>query len=196
MRTLNENGETIVARGHTQTLPIRPASQVASHADIVAHMRACPVRSGGVPNNDHGRVFVVNASPELAELVKSVLERDGYPARTFDNTMTAWHAFAFANPKPDTLITHEGSDGMSGLELIRLCRELNPRLKTVLITQRRSWELSRPERTLVDSVLRPTDCGTLLVERLGKSLRNESWQWKDLWGFFCMRSRPGHHAAA
>jgi CheY-like chemotaxis protein len=196
MRTLNETWETTVAGGNTQTLPIRPAAQLASHADIVAHMRACPVRRAQVADNDQGRVFVVDACHDLAASAKMVLEQAGYPARTFDNATTAWHAFAFANPKPDMLITHEGVGEMSGLELIGHCRQIHPGLKTLLITNRRLGEFTRPERALVDGIVPTTDCGPLLAERAGRWLRNEGWHWKKLWGAWSRGSRKCLNAAA
>jgi CheY-like chemotaxis protein len=193
MKTLNE---TWSAMQTTQTLPVRPAAQLASHADIVAHMRACSPRPARVADNDQGRVFVVDAYPKLASFAALLLEQGGYRTRAFDNPMTAWHAFAFARPKPDVLIAAEIGGDLTGLELLRLCRQINPQLKTILITTRKLSDLTKSERECVTDVMPLAYCGPLLIERVGELVRRESWDWEKLWSALGLRSRTCREATA
>jgi len=195
MRMPGENCEALHG-GHTQTLPVRPASQLATNTDIITKMRACVPRPTRVANNDHGRVFIVQAHPDQASFTASALEQAGYRTRAFDDAITAWHAFAFANPKPDVLITPEASGEMAGLELIRLCKELKPGLKTLLITSRHRFQLRRKERTLVDAVFHADCSSPRLAERVERLLQPERWDWRKLWGFLSPQSPKSHHAPA
>lgn len=182
MRTLNQTWEALDNGGTTQTFPVIPASQLASHADIMAHMQACRPRPAHAADNDLGRIFVVDTYPDLATFALLMLEQGGYQARAFESQTTAWHAFAFANPKPDVLITDEGKGGLNGLELIRLCKQINPKLKTLLITAKRRAELARGDRALVDDVLPTAYCGPLLVTQVTKLMQTARSDWWNLWG--------------
>lgn len=179
---LNQTWEALDNGGNTQTFPVIPASQLASHADIAAHMRACPARPAHATNNDLGRIFVVDTYPDLATFALLMLEQGGHQARAFDSQTTAWHAFAFANPKPDVLVTDEGKGEFNGLELIRLCKQINPKLKTLLITAKRRSELAKRDRSLVDDVLPTAYCGPLLVTQVTKLVQTTRSEWWNLWG--------------
>ncbi len=196
MRMLTETWENMVVGGNTQTLPVRRASELASHADIVAHMRACPPRPARIAANDHGQIFVVDAYLELASGAARMLEQGGYRTRTFDCTMTAWHAFAFANPKPDVLITYDGGGELPGLALLELCKKMNPKLKTLLITHRHRSELARSERARVDDVILPIYDGKRLTERVGKLLGNDAWDWGKFRGAVGLLFSKCHPATA
>ncbi len=180
---LNQPWESFSVSGHTQTLPAIPAAQLASNTEIIAHMRNGAARPARVADNDHGRIFVVDAYPDLAAFAAGLLEQGGFRARAFDNAMTAWHAFVFANPKPDVLIVHDSQGEVPGLELIRLCKEMNPGLKALLITSRRRFQMTRSERSLVDELLPPAYCGPLLVAHVGKVLHPENWEWRKAQSF-------------
>lgn len=79
-------------------------------------------------------VFAVDDEPMLLELVTLVLEPLGYRVRTFHNPDTAVRAFALANPPPAVIITDYAMHTMTGMDLIRECRRINPRQPIILVS--------------------------------------------------------------
>lgn len=116
------------------------------------------------------KTFVVDVYPGLASFAALLLEKAGIPARAYDDRVTAWHAFAFANPKPALLITDDAPGAISGIELIRLCKPINLTLKVLLITHRQLADLTESDRTLVDGVLPKAYCGPLLARKVRELL--------------------------
>lgn len=79
-------------------------------------------------------VFAVDDEPMLLELVALVLEPLGYRVRTFRDPATAVRAFALANPPPAIVVTDYAMHTMSGMDLIRECRRINPKQKIILVS--------------------------------------------------------------
>lgn len=79
-------------------------------------------------------VFAVDDEPMLLELVALVLEPLGYRVRTFRDPATAVRAFTLADPPPALVITDYAMHTMTGMDLIRECRRLNPRQKIILVS--------------------------------------------------------------
>jgi CheY-like chemotaxis protein len=79
-------------------------------------------------------VFAVDDEPMLLELVSLVLEPLGYHVRTFRDPATAVRAFTLANPPPAVVITDYAMHTMTGMDLIRECRRLNPLQKIILVS--------------------------------------------------------------
>ena len=79
-------------------------------------------------------VFAVDDEPMLLELVALVLEPLGYRVRTFRDPATAVRAFSLANPPPSLVVTDYAMHTMTGMDLIRECRRLNPKQKIILVS--------------------------------------------------------------
>jgi CheY-like chemotaxis protein len=79
-------------------------------------------------------VFAVDDEPMLLELVSLVLEPLGYRVRTFRDPATAVRAFALAQPPPAVVVTDYAMHTMTGMDLIRECRRINPTQKILLVS--------------------------------------------------------------
>ena len=77
-------------------------------------------------------VFVVDDEPMLLELAEAILKRQGYQVRTFRDPETALREYIIA--PPEVVITDYAMGRMSGMDLIRECRRLNPRQKMILLS--------------------------------------------------------------
>ncbi len=77
-------------------------------------------------------VFVVDDEPMLLDLAEAILGAVGYEVRTFRDPELALQEFAVA--RPDLVITDYAMGRMTGMDLIRECRRLNPEQKIVLIS--------------------------------------------------------------
>jgi DNA-binding NtrC family response regulator len=80
------------------------------------------------------QVFVVDDETLLLELVSLVLEPLGFAIRSFQKPDAALRAFTVADPSPALLITDYSMPNMTGMDLIRECRRINPRQKAILIS--------------------------------------------------------------
>lgn len=89
---------------------------------------------GETTNDSRQVVFAVDDEPMLLELVALVLEPLGYRVRTFRDPATAVRAFALANPPPVIIVTDYAMHNMSGMDLIRECRRINPKQKIILVS--------------------------------------------------------------
>jgi DNA-binding NtrC family response regulator len=85
-------------------------------------------------NNGKTLVFVVDDEPMLLELAQVVLEPLGFKIRTFRDPETAIRAYQHADPRPDLIITDYAMHHLNGLDLIKACREVNPRQKVILVS--------------------------------------------------------------
>ena len=77
-------------------------------------------------------VFVVDDEPMLLELAEAILKPMGYEVCTFRDPELALKEFATAHPA--VVITDYAMGRMSGMDLIRECRRLNPRQKMILLS--------------------------------------------------------------
>jgi CheY-like chemotaxis protein len=84
------------------------------------------------PSDSRAVIFVVDDEPPLLELAKLVLEDIGYEVRTFTDPQVALSEFE--KVRPALILTDYWMPRMSGMDLIRECRRLNPLQKTVLIS--------------------------------------------------------------
>jgi two-component system cell cycle sensor histidine kinase/response regulator CckA len=83
-------------------------------------------------NAEHTTVFVVDDEPMLLELAEAILKPQGYQVRTFRDPETALKEYIIA--PPEVVITDYAMGRMSGMDLIRECRRLNPRQKMILLS--------------------------------------------------------------
>ena len=94
-----------------------------------------------------GFIYVVDTYPRLAALAQTILEVEGLPTCAFDDRAMAWHAFAFAKPKPLLLITDNLDGDTAARELFDRCRSIAPTLKTLLVDHRQSFDRLTPKWT-------------------------------------------------
>jgi CheY-like chemotaxis protein len=82
----------------------------------------------------HGPVtiFVVDDEPMLLDLAKTVLSALGYNIRTFTDPKQALAEYSGA--KPAVVVTDYAMGAVSGMDVLRECRRINPRQKVVLLS--------------------------------------------------------------
>ncbi|MHB8522087.1 MAG: response regulator [Limisphaerales bacterium] len=109
-------------------------------------------------------IYIVDDEPMVLEVVSRCLEKAGYPTKAFANPVVAYSAFALADPKPDLLIVDYAMPEMDGLELLRRCRGLAPRLKALSISGTLTSDMVRETEVKPDGFLRkPFTNGELLA---------------------------------
>ncbi len=77
-------------------------------------------------------VFVVDDEPVLLELAETILEPLDCTVKTFTDPEVALKEFAKAAPA--LVVTDYAMGRMSGMDLIRECRRLNPAQKAILVS--------------------------------------------------------------
>jgi CheY-like chemotaxis protein len=77
-------------------------------------------------------IFVVDDEPMLLDLALAILQPAGYDVRTFRDPQAALVEFRAA--KPAVLVTDYAMGAMNGMDLLRKCREINPRQKVLLLS--------------------------------------------------------------
>jgi CheY-like chemotaxis protein len=77
-------------------------------------------------------IFVVDDEPMLLDLAATILEPMGFNVRLFQDPQKALAEYPAA--KPAVVVTDYAMGGMNGLDLVRECRRINPRQKTILVS--------------------------------------------------------------
>jgi CheY-like chemotaxis protein len=90
--------------------------------------QAQPNRRTGSP----ATIFVVDDEPMLLDLALAILEPLGYDVRTFRDPQVALAKFPAA--RPAVLVTDYAMGAMSGMDLIRECRRIQPQQKILLVS--------------------------------------------------------------
>lgn len=96
-------------------------------------------------------IFVVDDEPMLLDLATTILLPLGFTVRTFTNPKEALAEYPAA--RPAVLVTDYAMGEMNGLDLLRECRRINPKQKTILLSgtvDERIYadEPSKPDRFL------------------------------------------------
>jgi CheY-like chemotaxis protein len=97
-------------------------------------MSASPAHPDAARENNRPVVFAVDDEPMLLELVALVLEPMGFRVRVFRDPAAALVAFRDAQPRPALIVTDYAMHAMTGLDLIRECRRLEPGQKVILVS--------------------------------------------------------------
>jgi two-component system cell cycle sensor histidine kinase/response regulator CckA len=79
-------------------------------------------------------IFVVDDEQMLLDLAEMILEPAGFHVCLFINPQKALAEYIAAPSPPDVLVTDYAMAGMNGMELIRECKRVNPRQKTILLS--------------------------------------------------------------
>jgi CheY-like chemotaxis protein len=90
--------------------------------------------SGPAEPVPRGPVFIVDDNAMLVEFAATVLEAAGYTVKQFADPQAVLRAIRQAAPKPAVLVTDYEMGEMNGLELIKASHEIDPSLKTVLVS--------------------------------------------------------------
>jgi CheY-like chemotaxis protein len=77
-------------------------------------------------------IFVVDDEPMLLDLASAILQPLGYNVQTFCDPKKALKEFSAA--RPAVVVTDYAMGLMNGLDLIRECRQVNPRQKMLLLS--------------------------------------------------------------
>ena len=77
------------------------------------------------------RIYVVDDSPDVGEMLEVFLSGAGYSTRVFTEPLKALDAFRAADPKPELLVTDFRMPGLNGLELIQRCKAIHPELRVI-----------------------------------------------------------------
>lgn len=85
-------------------------------------------------NQPPATIFVVDDEPMLLEMAAMILAPLQFRVRTFRDPQTALAEFSKANPRPAVLVTDYAMHSMTGMDLIRECRRIQPKQKIVLLS--------------------------------------------------------------
>jgi two-component system, LuxR family, response regulator FixJ len=77
-------------------------------------------------------VFIVDDEPMILELAAVIIKPLGCEVRTFRDPEAALKEFPQA--RPEVVLTDYAMGRMSGMDLVRECRRINPRQKIVLVS--------------------------------------------------------------
>jgi CheY-like chemotaxis protein len=86
------------------------------------------------PDTENKVIYVVDDEPMLLELASVILQPLGYTVKTFRDGASALESFRAAKPFPVLLITDYSMHSMNGMDLIKACREIQPKQKILLIS--------------------------------------------------------------
>lgn len=90
--------------------------------------------TAGVNETQSPLIFLVDDEPLICELLNLALTQAGNRVRVFTDPMSALEAFEDADPKPDCLATDYTMPMFDGLELIRRCLNISPKVRTLLFS--------------------------------------------------------------
>ena len=77
-------------------------------------------------------IFVVDDERMLLDLAMAILQPLGYQVRTFSDPREALKEFPAA--RPEVIVTDYAMGEMSGLDLVRECKRVNPKQKMILLS--------------------------------------------------------------
>ena len=83
---------------------------------------------GGLPVT----IFVVDDEPMLLDLAATILQPLGFDVRTFRDPKRALAEYPAS--KPVVVVTDYAMGEMNGIDLVRECKRINPRQKTILVS--------------------------------------------------------------
>src|SRR5512139_1877076 len=90
------------------------------------HSRRCRCRDRQM------RILIVDDSQELASIIQTILENEGFEVRSAKDAQDGY--WAFVEFKPDLVITDIQMPGGNGLELMEHIRTVNPMVRTIYMS--------------------------------------------------------------
>jgi len=79
-------------------------------------------------------IFVVDDEPMLLELAKAILTPRGFRVQTFRDPESTLEVYRTLKVFPDLILTDYAMHAMTGMDLIRDSRKLNPKQKIILVS--------------------------------------------------------------
>jgi two-component system cell cycle sensor histidine kinase/response regulator CckA len=79
-------------------------------------------------------IFVVDDEPMLLELGKAILQPRGFEVQTYRDPESTLEVYHTLKEFPDLILTDYAMHAMTGMDLIRESRKLNPKQKIILIS--------------------------------------------------------------
>jgi CheY-like chemotaxis protein len=98
-------------------------------------------------------IYVVDDEPMLLELATLVLEPLGYQVQTFRDPGTAMEAFVVSNPRPAIVITDYSMHYLTGMDLVKQCKHIQPGQKVILVSGTVGQEVFRDSPVKPDRFL-------------------------------------------
>ncbi len=77
-------------------------------------------------------IFIVEDDGAIGSMVCAALKERGFQAQAFKNAEAAIGAFTLAQPRPALLVTDYDLPGKHGLELLQVCKKIEPGLKCIV----------------------------------------------------------------
>jgi len=87
-------------------------------------------------------IFVVDDEPMIGEVVKAILELEGFQVEVFRDPTVALAALKKSR-QPDLLLSDFVMPSLNGMELIEQAKKVNPGLKTILFSGNFGNEIMR-----------------------------------------------------
>lgn len=85
-------------------------------------------------NRGQPLIYVVDDEAMVVTMIDAILKNQGYEVKLFRDPHLCLKAFGEADSKPVVLVADFVMGSMNGLELIEKCRQLSPKLKSLLIS--------------------------------------------------------------
>ncbi|MGN6347741.1 MAG: response regulator [Candidatus Nitrosocosmicus sp.] len=79
-------------------------------------------------------ILVVDDNEDIADIIKTVLEEDGFKVDAFNDPLFALEYFKSNLRKFSVVVSDIRMSGMSGIELVAHIKKLEPRVKAIFIT--------------------------------------------------------------
>ena len=92
-----------------------------------------PPECNGV-NGSPPTIYVVDDEQILLDLAEMILEPAGFAVCLFRDPQKALAEYTASPSRPDVLVTDYAMGQMTGMDLIRECKRLNPQQKTILLS--------------------------------------------------------------
>src|SRR4051812_32962490 len=108
-----------------------PVAKVAEIVAVKAAPTATERRARRLAGEEKTTIFVVDDDPDILNLIKHVLDLEGFEVRSFTDPREALEEFAAAKERPEMVLTDYCMQPMNGMELIHRCRETMPGLKSI-----------------------------------------------------------------
>jgi CheY-like chemotaxis protein len=104
--------------------------------EIVTSKLQSPAGRNGksVSNGEKQTIFVVDDDPDILHLIKNILDLEGFEVRSFTDPGEALEEFKSSSRRPEMVVTDYCMEPMNGLEFITRCREIDPKVKTIVIS--------------------------------------------------------------
>jgi CheY-like chemotaxis protein len=120
---------------------------------------------------DQAPIFIVDDEPMLLELASLILDPLKHPLRTFRDPEQAFQEFLNGRPRPWLLITDYQMHAMNGMDLIRLCRNVDSSVRILLVSGTVGEEVYANSAVKPDRFLAKPYTPAQMIEAVEKLMR-------------------------